>query len=286
RIFNGETRELKGRISSIFVCQNREKPHKYACNIFQDATLFPPLEGSMRTGLIMMGDTQFDVTYCPLCEKEGKNLIPIQDFLHSELRSLLTQIKVQAEKSEDKREEERRDETHQEDIYDNFNDPDRNDDLQTKNQLDIEFSSKKSSLIAIPETDHSFQTKRESVSDSKSIAYDFDLWIRIIDSEREKEEIKLTLNQIMSRMIHLLAKLTHYSKNAFVPIPELIELRKETFSSSIEESLFWQKIFKELIKHRQKIPYLTFSNLLVNETYLSTLIKDLDVYCLNNLKAI
>jgi hypothetical protein len=292
--FNGNVRELQGRVSSIFVCQDREKPHKYACNIFQDETLFPPIEGSIRKGLIAMGGAQIEITYCPQCETEGKNLIPIQNFLDSELRPLLTQIKVKSEKSEIKREEEAG-ETYQ-DIYDDFDDNNRKNEIQItaqqvhteKDELDTsDLSSENGSLISIPidhTTDHTSQTIRKSfLEDSKSITYDFDLWIKIVDTEREKKLSKLTLSALMQRMICLLARVTHYTENALVPLPEIIEpndSKNEVFATaSIDECLFWERIFNKLKEIQPQIPYLSFSSLLVNNLNLNTLILDLDGYC-------
>ncbi|MCG3218024.1 MAG: hypothetical protein KAR35_03415 [Candidatus Heimdallarchaeota archaeon] len=298
--FNGKSREKKGRVSSIFVCQNKEKPHKYACNIFQDLTLFPAIEGSMRTGIIIMGDSHLDITYCPQCENEGINLIPIQDFLHPDLKSLLTQIKIKSPKLEEKREEELNDESFREEIYGSLNDIDINDEDQISDSLSqndkVEFDTltsssndnSDSSLILIPDADQAFQTKRESFLDEKRpIAYNFDLWIKIIDAEREKENTKLALNQITHRMIRLLAKVTHYTENAFVPLPEVIEPKNKAFTAaSIDETLFWQKIFIEIKKIQPKFPYLSFNNLLVNNFNLNTLILDFDVYCSRNLIAV
>ena len=287
-MFNGKSREKKGRVSSIFICQSREKPHKYACNIFQDEKLFPPIEGSIRTGLITMGGTQVNITYCPQCEKEGNNLIPIQDFLHSEFRSLLTKIKDQAEKTEQKREEDLSDEGFNEDIYDNDKSYENriadHQGLAEKDKLETsEFSTEDSSLISIPEKDHKFQPSDEKFSrETNAYAFNLDIWIEIIDSEREKEVTKLTLRQIMHRMIRLLAKVTNYNENAFVSLPELIDTKNVTFRASIDENLFWQKIFTEIKKQQPKTPYLPFSNLLVNNENLNTLILDLDDYCVRS----
>jgi len=287
-IFNGEVREKKGKISSIFICQNREKPHKYACNIFQNEKLFPPIEGNIRTGLIQMGGKQYDISYCPQCEKDSKNFIPIQDFVHSEFRSLLTQLGVLAEKAEEKRKEEFNDKNYQEDVYDEDGSSEiqaAEQDLVSIAEFDtVKFSVGEKSLISIPETDQPTQERKESSLEDEKHIYDFDLWIKIIDTEITKDA-PLALNQVMKNLILLLAEATHYPENASISLIEIIESMKVKFTKASNNSpAFWHNILTVIKKHQPNIPYLIFSSLIVNSQNLSSLIQQLDDYCLKNLE--
>ena len=136
--------------------------------------------------------------------------------------------------------------------------------------------------------------KRESLTkELKREEFNFDQLLKVVETEGKKIG-ELTLINLMQKMIQLLAKVTHYPENALVSFTELIQLNEaenEIFqkasigeTNEIDESLFWQKVFTEIKKLQTKTPYLPFSNLIVNNLILNSLIVDLDNYCARNLE--